>query len=162
MRSVKYIIATAKGAIETLKAVKDLFSSGKDNSAARQKLEELGNQLYDLREKINESREENLLLKQECPRLGEENQKLQEEAKVKGDLVFDGYAYHTQVDIDVWDGVFCPTCWDDSKKLVRMILKGVGKYDYQDFESYYYLCALHKQNIFIPKTDARELVYSRH
>lgn len=45
---------------------------------------------------------------------------LQEQSRIKGELVFRDNSYWLPTDKNEDDGPFCSKCWDDEKKLIRL------------------------------------------
>ncbi|MGB3477593.1 MAG: hypothetical protein WBB67_00350 [bacterium] len=56
-----------------------------------------------------------------------EIEELQEKLKIKGDILFKNPAYWIKKKDGLWDGPFCPTCWDGEKKLIRLVERFPGR-----------------------------------
>ena len=77
---------------------------------------ELYQKIVDLSYEIFDIRDENLRLKEKIS-------KLEKKESIEKELFFNGTYYQQKVIIDeqeIIKGIFCPKCWDDEKKLMRL------------------------------------------
>lgn len=93
------------------------YEAVKDALSAAQKADnvELIKQILEVQKELQEMQQQNFELKQE-------NTKLKEllETKVKMKYSFEKNYYFTQDEKGEIDGIFCPRCWDDKNKQVRL------------------------------------------
>jgi hypothetical protein len=81
--------------------------------------------------------------------------------EVEESLIYGDHVYFRRKAGGGIDGPFCTTCWDDSKKLVRLKFEGEGDYSMQGkHDVRYYTCTIHKTDFFIRREIFREYIIS--
>jgi ParB-like chromosome segregation protein Spo0J len=107
-------IAAAKGALDVSKLAIDLLRRPKvDPEEVRNKLIEMQDLVFSAQRALGEAEEENRQLKRAVD-------DLQQQQRLGKDLQFAENAYFRRNEQGM-GGPFCPVCWDDAKKLVRLI-----------------------------------------
>ncbi|HXA52230.1 MAG TPA: bZIP transcription factor [Candidatus Acidoferrum sp.] len=142
-----------KSAISAGKTVFDLAKSLQNGLAKQQiKPEEVPARLMELQQHI-------LTLQEQVHDLAEENRSLQIQIEtlqqlqnIDATVEFANEVYWRRKADQTLEGPFCPTCWDDAKKLVRLKLDGEGRYGGCPDESpcRKYDCIIHRTMYFLP------------
>lgn len=78
----------------------------------------------DLKIKISALVDENLALKNENFELKKKFDRMSEMKKLESELIFKDNLYYRKKEDGAEDGPFCSKCWDDEKKMIRMVRKG--------------------------------------
>jgi len=89
-----------KTALENIKAIKEIADSMQNI--------ELQSHIVDLKEQILELRDENFDLKEQLRQRTEHN------------MIFENHVYWDLKEDGTKDGPYCPACWDDNGKAVRL------------------------------------------
>ena len=74
----------------------------------------------ELREQLSEVRMQAAALREQLADLREENTRLREQAAVRTSMVHESGLYFREVDGKDRDGPFCPGCYDDKGKQIRL------------------------------------------
>jgi len=138
-------IAELAGLSAALGAVKTISEIAKNVNNV-----ELIQKVIDLQSAIMEMQRDLQLLQTERHALAEEIRELKEERNIRTSLQYANHVYWVRDESGALDGPFCTTCWDASKKLVRLAFFSEGTFFECNEPSRLYKCAIHNLNHFIP------------
>jgi hypothetical protein len=117
--AISTLLSSLKSATDIAKFLKESDIS-LEKAEAKLKLAELYDALAEVKMQLADVRE--LLIGKD-----EEIRKLQDEMKIKGNMVFDQFFYWL-VNEDVKSGPFCIACYDGAGRLARLIEKPKGRW----------------------------------
>lgn len=112
------ILSSVKTATEIVNILKESDLS-LESAEAKLKIAEIVSALADVKMQLADVRE--LLLEKD-----EEISRLQEELRIKGNMVFERPYYWLKLEGDNKEGPFCQVCYDKDKKFVRLQGEGDG------------------------------------
>jgi hypothetical protein len=136
-------ITATKAAFEVSKIALDLLRNPKINVAAvQERLLELQGLILSAQQCLGTAEDNNRTLKREYDSLVQQQQN-------SHSLTFADDAYWRRDAQNKLDGPYCPTCWDDAKKMIRLKYESEGLYVGHDGKRKRYDCVLHKTTHFI-------------
>lgn len=74
----------------------------------------------------------------------------QREAAIEASLEFGEDLYWRRTADHGFDGPYCPTCWDDDRKLIHLKFVAEGSFPMREGRRRRYDCVLHKTEYFVP------------
>lgn len=137
-------ISALKTAFSLAKGVTDLLKRPQvDASEVLARLMELQSLMLDAQSALGDAEEENRRLKKQIEELNQQQQ-------IGAELVFSEEAYWRRKPDHGVDGPFCPGCWDNKSKLIRMLDNGTFWVVDTQEEGRSYRCPVDKVGCVIP------------
>jgi hypothetical protein len=137
-------IAAAKAALDVSKLALDLLRFPKlDAEQVRNKLIEMQDLVFSAQRALGDAEEENRNLKRQIDAL-------KSEQEIEASLIFAQDTYWRRKPDGKLEGPFCPTCWDDTRKTMRLKRYGEGEFVGHKGRAVRYDCVLHKTEYFLP------------
>jgi hypothetical protein len=131
-------ISAAKAALDVSKAVLDLTRYPKlDTTAIQAKLLEMQGLILSAQQALGDAQEANRQLRREL-------EEVRDQRKIAESLVFADGIYWIRKPDATLDGLYCPTCWDDQGKLIRLKFEHEGQLGQDEQDYRLYMCVLHK------------------
>jgi hypothetical protein len=137
-------ISAIKATLELAKLTSDLVNRGDiDVPKVRANLHEMLIHAVNAQIALGDARLELADLKQKL-------EEVEKAKKIADNLTFANETYWTRHTAGGLDGPYCPICWDDGHKLIRLKLYGEGEFGDRDGIQRRYDCILHGIMFFLP------------